>query len=169
MCYDIPRKSIVLFGGLSGFGTGAEDLQGKLLGDTWEHIDTSTPAEPPGTGTPGPGPTPNSISILSLEVNPASVQISQVQTVVATVTLSGAVTDAALSIPLFFIAKSIADIQPLPPGTQPVPLATIVVQVGSSTGSVSLTGANITETAVILTPQINDPSNVITAILTIVS
>jgi len=167
MCYDIPRTSIVLFGGLGGFDTTADALQGKVLGDTWEHIDTSTPTET-GTGTPTVPPA-NDISIVSLELVPNSVTLSEVSNVVATVTLSGIVTQAEIPIPLFFIPKSIADIQPLPAGTQPTPLATILILGGSgpSTGSVQLPGGVITETSVVLTPQVNDASIVITAILTI--
>jgi hypothetical protein len=152
MCYDRSRASMVLFGGVGGFDTTADALQEKVLGDTWEHIDTSN-------------------SIVSLDLFPDAMSVADRSTgVVATVTLNGIVAGAELSITIFSIPKRIADTQPLPTGTQPygIALGTIIIPRAALTGSVKLLVELIAETAVISTPQLNDPSVLITAILTVI-
>ena len=164
MCFDSERKSIVLFGGLSS----PDALQQNFLGDTWEHLDTTVATPDPGT-TPGPRPGPiTDLTIASITLSPDSVTVSQVPNVTALVTLSGAVTNANVTVPLFFISQSLAETQPLPPGTQPTLISQVIIPVGAATGSTQLGTANITETSFILTPQLDDPGNIITALLTIV-
>jgi hypothetical protein len=160
MCFDSRRSSLVLFGGTSIFPAAPEGV----LGDTWEHRDTSTPITPPDPGTP-----PQQVSIVALQVSPEQVPADQVENVVvlAGVLLSESVGDP-LTIPLFFLPQALANNLPLPEGVQPMPLPSIVVEANSNTGQVSLPPGSIRETAVIFAPQPNDPANVISVVLSIV-
>lgn len=69
MTFDTARRSIVLFGGLPIFGAqGDAKLPARLLGDTWEHLETDAPP-PSGVGAqPGGQDGFN----LQLAVNPPS-------------------------------------------------------------------------------------------------
>lgn len=156
MCFDIKRSTIVLFGGLPV----TEDLEQKVLSDTWEHLDTSTPG-------PVVAP-PSAITIVNLQIAPNQVTTAQVSSVIVTVTLSAPVTLNDLTLPVFFLSKQVADVLPLDPSVQPTPLPPIVIRVNNISGQTMLGGAVITETVVILVPQPNDPSSIVSDVLTIV-
>lgn len=70
MAFDSARRSIVLFGGLPIFGAQGDDkLPPRLLGDTWEHIETDAPAASPG---PALFPPPPGVQALALDPTQAA-------------------------------------------------------------------------------------------------
>jgi hypothetical protein len=159
MCFDNKRSAIVLFGGLPVFGT--DGLAQKVLADTWEHIDSST--------QPAPAPPGGNLSIISFQVQPGDATIAQVPGVAASIMLNAAVTDNAVTLPLFFLTKQLVDNPPLPPGTQPTPLPSIIIPPGSNTGQIQLGQTNITESVVIFVQQLNDPGTTLSTVLTIIA
>lgn len=135
--FDVKRKSIMLFGGISvvidpGNGTAA----GKLLGDTWEHLDTSEdPVAPP----PDPGP----VSIIAFELSQTDVPLSSVQDVVAGVMVSNTVIGTEVIVHLHFNTQE-------QPGGNSIYLTDIIIPIGENTGGIQLPGGVITESGFII-------------------
>jgi hypothetical protein len=65
MAYDLARRSIVLFGGLPIFkAPGDAELPQRLLGDTWEHIETDAAPVPP--------PAPVEPDVIAITLSPTA-------------------------------------------------------------------------------------------------
>ena len=113
---------------------------------------------------------PQELRIQALEINPTEIRTDEILTMPVTVgvLLSEPVTDAGLTIPLFFVSQQLANNPPLPPGFQPTALPPIIVDVGSSVGQVEIAPGTITETSLIVAQQLNDPAETVSAVITII-
>jgi hypothetical protein len=127
MTFDSARRSIVLFGGLpvlAAPGDGA--LVGRLLGDTWEHVETdAAPAPPPQPG----GGVPN-VAELVLEPAEANPGLE----VAATVTLD-APAPADTPVVLEWMPQSAYDAPGGPPPGSITMAGQFVVPAGSVTAN----------------------------------
>jgi hypothetical protein len=107
MAFDTARRSIVLFGGLPvpSAAQGDGKVAGRLLGDTWEHVETDAAPAPAPAPTPAPagdgGP-----NVAQLQLNPTTVRTGG--TVTATLALDR-VSNAPLVVQLAWVEKPIVD------------------------------------------------------------
>jgi len=132
--FDTQRRSQVLFGGLSAvFDPGSGTTVGKLLGDSWEHLDTSAPP-----GDPiGPGNNNHVVSIDFLNLVPSTTTAAEVQNVIATVLVSEPANEVGVRIRLFFKGPQ-EDVPEIEVGL-------ITIEPGQIEGSANLQGGLITE------------------------
>jgi len=161
MAYDSARRTIVLFGGLPIFGAPDDGtLQGRLLGDTWEHTETDAapvPAPPPG---PEPVAPPNVVTLtLAPTAAPAGLQV------MASVTLDVPAPAGGSQVGLFWVLQSVYP-SPGPNSGNVTPLDVITVPAGSATASTTFAAPESSEPVVILAASANGQSQA-GAVLTI--
>jgi hypothetical protein len=98
MAYDSARRSIVLFGGLPIFRPqGDAALPERLLGDTWEHVETDLAPVPP---------QPQAVDVTAISLFPGSTYVGN--HVGITITLN-APAPAGTQIFLGWLAKAVFD------------------------------------------------------------
>jgi galactose oxidase-like protein len=96
MAFDVPRRTIILFGGRSSaaFKEGAD-----LLGDTWEHVETDPPAVPNNQGGGGG-------QLAQITLNPTSANPGQQVTAEVSLTAPGPVTT---DVTVVWVLQSVID------------------------------------------------------------
>jgi hypothetical protein len=145
MVFDAARRTIVLFGGLPVFtAPGDSKLSGRLLGDTWEHVETDAAPTP----APSPGPAPGVRQLdLSPDLIPAGDQV------MAMITLDG-VSTGSTEVELAWVTQDVFNAtvsagKEIPPNELNL-LNVISIPAGLSTGSGTFAAPTITGSVVVL-------------------
>jgi Galactose oxidase, central domain len=153
MVFDAARRTIVLFGGLPIFtAPGDSKLSGRLLGDTWEHVETdAAPTPAPTDAAPTPAPTGSGPAVTELNLTPTFVASGG--QVMAMITLDG-VSTGSTEVELVWVTQDVFNAAAsagtgIPPNELNL-LTVIGIPAGLSSGSGPFTAPTFTGSVVVL-------------------